>query len=215
MIGQVLTQDVVGLVEHIGRDIAGALSIGVPRLGKAPGYRPVPDDGELERIIRELPAKPFLAGDDGISMSLAGVQRKLPVAYARGEFAIPVDGAPSTHILKPGQRQAVRQRPERGALHGLARRAGLSVAEVSTGVAGTRSYLLVKRYDRVRRGGRLLRQHQEDFCQALGKPPAPSTSVTRRASEGRRCRTSSPWRGATWDRATCSFCCGQSSSTSC
>ena len=165
------TQDVVGLVEQIGRDTAGALSIGVPRLGKAPGYRPVPDNAALERIIRELPAKPFLAGEDGVSMSLAGVQQKLPVAYARGEFAIPVDGAPSTHILKPDNDRLYGSVQNEALCMVLARRAGLSAAEVSTGVAGSKSYLLVKRYDRVRRGGRLLRQHQEDFCQALGKPP--------------------------------------------
>lgn len=139
-IGQALgtsTQDVVGLIEQIGRDTAGALSIEVPRLGKAPGYRPVPDNAALERIIRELPAKPFLAGEDGVSMSLAGVQQKLPVAYARGEFAIPVDGAPSTHILKPDNDRLYGSVQNEALCMVLARRAGLSAAEVSTGVAGT------------------------------------------------------------------------------
>ena len=42
----------------------------------------------------------------------------------------------------------------------------------TTGVAGKRSYLLVKRYDRLEADGRWRRVHQEDFCQALGKPPA-------------------------------------------
>ena len=78
------------------------------------------------------------------------------MAYARGEFAIPVDGAPSTHILKPDNDRLYGSVQNEALCMILARRAGLSVAEVSTGVAGTRSYLLVKRYDRVRRAGRLV-----------------------------------------------------------
>ncbi|OYW29028.1 MAG: phosphatidylinositol kinase, partial [Caulobacter sp. 12-67-6] len=34
-----------------------------------------------------------------------------------------------------------------------------------------RSYLLVERYDRILDGGLIRRLHQEDFCQALGRPP--------------------------------------------
>ena len=85
--------DVIGLLERIGHDTAGALSVGHPRRGTAPGYRLVPDEAALERIIEELPAKPFLVGEEGVSMSLAGAQQKLPLTYADGRFAIPVDGA--------------------------------------------------------------------------------------------------------------------------
>jgi serine/threonine-protein kinase HipA len=44
--------------------------------------------------------------------------------------------------------------------------------DATTGRAGQRTYLLVKRYDRINVGGRWRRFHQEDFCQALGKPPS-------------------------------------------
>ena len=43
---------------------------------------------------------------------------------------------------------------------------------VTTGKAGKRTYLLVTRYDRIEQAGRWRRLHQEDFCQALGKPPS-------------------------------------------
>ena len=70
---KVSPQDIVGLLGHIGRDTAGALSIGEPRkLGIH--LQPVPDAAALERILNELPAKPFLVGERGVSMSLAGVQ---------------------------------------------------------------------------------------------------------------------------------------------
>ena len=43
---------------------------------------------------------------------------------------------------------------------------------LTTGQAGKRTYLLVQRYDRTGVGGRWRRLHQEDYCQALGKPPS-------------------------------------------
>ena len=55
----------------------------------------------------------------------------------------------------------------------LAARMGLSVAPVQPGVVVSRSFLLVERYDRrVTGDGTIKRLHQEDFCQALGVPPA-------------------------------------------
>ena len=64
----------------LGRDTAGALSIGKAGSSDPGGWIPVPDAVALERIINELPSKPFLVGEDGVSMSLAGVQHKLGVA---------------------------------------------------------------------------------------------------------------------------------------
>lgn len=167
-------QDVIGLLERIGHDTAGALTIGRHRAGMAPDYRPITDATELERIIEELPAKPFLAGEDGVSMSLAGAQDKLPVALLPdGRMGIPVNGAPSTHILKPDSRRRLWGSVQNDALcMTLADRCRLKTAAVTTGRAGERTYLLVTRYDRVQRDGHWLRVHQEDFCQALGKPPA-------------------------------------------
>jgi serine/threonine-protein kinase HipA len=54
----------------------------------------------------------------------------------------------------------------------LARRCGLNAASTTTGITGNRSYLLVTRYDRTFADGHWTRLHQEDFYQALGKPPA-------------------------------------------
>jgi serine/threonine-protein kinase HipA len=89
-----------------------------------------------------------------------------------GQIAIPGNGAPSSHILKPDS-------PGRlwGSVHNeafcltLARRVGLPAARVTTGLAGERQFLLVERYDRHWQGELLRRLHQEDFCQALGLPP--------------------------------------------
>jgi serine/threonine-protein kinase HipA len=165
--------DVIGLLSAIGRDTAGALSIGKPG-GTSPVYwRPVEKPEDLERIIEELPNKPFLVGDEGVSMSLAGVQSKLAVAVDdAGRICVPLEGSPSTHILKPDAERLWGGVQNEALCLTLAKRLNIPTPEVTTGKAGNRTYLLVKRYDRLEIGGRWRRLHQEDFCQALGKPPS-------------------------------------------
>lgn len=166
----VAQEDVLGLVAATGGDLAGALRVGGPR-GEHGGYRPVSSPEDLERIIGELPRKPFLAGDEGVTMSLAGAQDKLPVALLDDQIAIPLDGAPSTHILKPDNPRLPGSVQNEALCMVLAARCRLPVAPVTTGLAGDRSYLLVDRYDREGQAPTTTRLHQEDFCQALGLPP--------------------------------------------
>ncbi len=166
-------EDVIAILAEIGRDTAGALSIGKPGTADAGNWKPVGGAAALERIIEELPAKPFLVGEEGVSMSLAGAQTKLGVAVNEmGELCIPVDGAPSTHILKPDAGRLPGSVQNEALCLVLARRCGLVAPSVTTGKAGKRTYALVTRYDRIQRDGRWRRLHQEDFCQALGKPPS-------------------------------------------
>jgi serine/threonine-protein kinase HipA len=164
--------DVMGLIAETGRDLAGALTIGKPRPVEKDETITIDGEDQLERIIEELPAKPFLVGEEGVSMSLAGAQEKLPLALIDGKLAIPVNGTPSTHILKPDNPRLAGSVPNEALCMVLARRCGLSVADVTTGRAGGRSYLLVQRFDRGQDGERITRLHQEDFCQALGRSPA-------------------------------------------
>ncbi|MEJ5083339.1 MULTISPECIES: type II toxin-antitoxin system HipA family toxin [unclassified Ochrobactrum] len=173
---KVSPQDIVGVLAHLGRDTAGAISVGAPRKSGSTSVTPIPDEATLEKIINELPEKPFLIGTEGVSMSLAGVQDKLPVYMLDdGMLGVPTEGTPSTHILKPDAlktRLPASVQNEAFCMR-LARHCGLDVANVTTGVAGSRSYLLVERYDRIRDGkGFVRRIHQEDFCQVLGYFPA-------------------------------------------
>lgn len=165
-------EDAVAILTEIGRDTAGALSIGRPGSTETGGWKAIGPQRNLERIIEELPSKPFLVGEEGVSMSLAGVQSKLGVAIdARGRLCVPHDGAPSTYILKPDSNRLYGGVQNEALCLTLARRLGLAAVEITTGKAGSRSYLLVRRYDRIEQQGRWRRSHQEDFCQALGKPP--------------------------------------------
>jgi serine/threonine-protein kinase HipA len=164
--------DVIGLLSAIGGDTAGALSIGQPGRTATVQWRPVETSAELERLVEGLPNKPFLAGEEGVSMSLAGAQTKLAVAVDEaGRISIPMNGSPSTHILKPDVPRLS------GSVHNeafcltLARRIKLPTPNISTGRAGKRTYLLAQRYDRKYLSARWRRLHQEDYCQALGRPP--------------------------------------------
>ena len=166
-------EDVIGILAELGRDTAGALSIGKPGTTNTANWRPIPNARALERILEELPSKPFLVGEDGVSMSLAGVQTKLGVAIDdKGRICVPINGAPSTWILKPDSERLYGGVQNEALCLALAKRLGLNAPEVTTGKAGKRTYLMVKRYDRVEQAGRWRRLHQEDFCQALGKPPS-------------------------------------------
>ena len=179
-LGQLLglsRSDVIGLLSAIGGDTAGALSIGQPGRTATVQWRSIETPAELEGLIEGLPSKPFLAGEEGVSMSLAGAQTKLAVAVDEaGRISIPMNGSPSRHP-QDAHPQAGRA-STCGSVYNeafcltLARRINLSAPHVTTGRAGKRTYLLVERYDRRYQSGRWRRLHQEDYCQALGRPPA-------------------------------------------
>jgi serine/threonine-protein kinase HipA len=175
-LGQLLgmaRSDVIGLLSAIGGDTAGALSIGQPGRTASVQWRAIDKPQDLERLIDGLPSKPFLVGEEGVSMSLAGVQTKLAVAVdPTGCVCIPMNGSPSTHILKPDAPRLWGSVQNEAFCLTLARRMKIPTPSATTGQAGKRTYLLVKRFDRTEVSGRWRRLHQEDYCQALGKPPS-------------------------------------------
>ena len=57
-------------------------------------------DAEVVVILDELPRHPMLAGKDGLRLSLAGAQDKLPVVFGGACIGLPLNGTPSSHILK-------------------------------------------------------------------------------------------------------------------
>ena len=164
------------LLDRIGGECAGAITLlhageTPPPVSKEADYRLL-DDGELRRILDVLPDRPLLAGEEGVRLSLAGAQDKLPVLVVDGRIALPLHGAPSTHILKPPIRRFEDTVFNEGFCLALAKAIGLDVAAAEIRAVGDRPFLLVARYDRARgRDGAVRRLHQEDFCQALGIVP--------------------------------------------
>ncbi|MCI0622318.1 MAG: type II toxin-antitoxin system HipA family toxin [Acidobacteria bacterium] len=163
------------MLEQIGGECAGAVTF-VPAGENLPernyGYRTLSSQ-ELAAMLRELPKRPLLAGEDGIRLSLAGAQDKVAVRIEGNEISLPLGGAPSTHILKPAVERFAGVVFNEALCMKLAAAVGLPTAKVETRSVEDIEYLLVERYDRSHRQNQegsfsLERLHQEDFCQAQG-----------------------------------------------
>lgn len=178
------------MLERIGGECAGAVTF-------VPEGEPFPEQSyddrqlnekELADIIKELPRKPLLAGEQGMRLSLAGAQDKIAIIVNGDNISLPLGGAPSTHLLKPAIERFEGLVYNEAVCMTLANKIGLPTAQVEIRYADGIDYLLVKRYDRkmtLRSPGPLSgglfgaifrtynfeRLHQEDFCQALGVPP--------------------------------------------
>jgi serine/threonine-protein kinase HipA len=186
--------DIAGLLCHLGKDCAGALSVlpaGSPPT-KVPGFLDrdysVVDDDRLAAIIRALhDRKPLPEGTTDPS-PLAGVQTK--VALTRlpdGRFAepLPDTGAPTTHIIKVPDHQNLSDPKLEAESLRLAALLGFETAIAETLQIGGIDVLCVTRFDRnIDEKGKITRLHQEDFAQALGLPP--SLKYERRGEPGRR-----------------------------
>jgi len=81
-------------------------------------------------------------------------------------------GTPSTHILKPDPPEFPGLVASEAFAQRVAALAGLDAAEVRLEAFRDRPVLVVTRFDRELKGGRLVRRHQEDGCQALGTNPS-------------------------------------------
>ncbi len=169
--------DTFGLTLALGRDCAGALVIQPSGEGPPPTATVLTaerlsenDVGELVANLRSAP----LGADSRTRISLGGVQEKLLLTrLPDGGWGRPVDGTPSTHILKPEIQGFPHTVENEAFCMRLARHLGLAVADVETGLAAGRKLLVVRRYDRtVEPDGAVRRVHQEDLGQATGTPPS-------------------------------------------
>jgi len=183
--------DTIALLAAIGADCAGAVTfvtdtdtgigIGIG-IGSRPPAAGLPKtwneqpltEQQLSEAVEALPSAPLGVGDR-VRVSLGGMQAKLLLVRTPRGWTQPLDGQPSTHILKPDPKDLVR--PGLVAAEALTLRAaalaGLAAARVELVTVGGRLAVIVERYDRHRTGdATVARIHQEDGCQALGLNPA-------------------------------------------
>ena len=173
---QVSTQNDFALLDHIGGECAGAVTLLKP--GQVL-FSPEQDhdvqwlsDEEIVAVLDELPHRPMLAGKDGLRLSLAGAQDKLPVVFDGSRIGLPRNGTPSSHILKPAIRTLGGTVNNEGFCMALAEVMQLKPPKSHVHSVLGREFLLVERYDRVVDAQRQRqRLHQEDFCQALSVVP--------------------------------------------
>ena len=161
------------LLERIVGECAGAVRLlpeGTPHDANDEQMR-VLDDEEFARTLRELRRRPLLAGSRGLRLSLAGAQDKLPIRIVDGQVALPLGSTASTHIVKPAVPDFDGLVFNEAFCLALAAAVGLPTTAFIVGRADDIDYLAVERFDRSVDGERVVRIHQEDFCQALGIPP--------------------------------------------
>lgn len=169
--------DTFGLARALGRDCAGALVIqrddeDAPKAPTTLTAEPLTEE-DLALLVDNLRSAP-LGVNQRVRISLAGVQEKLLLTrLPDGTWGRPVDGTPSTHILKPEIREYPHTVENEAFCMRLARHLGMTVADIDTVTVNERQLIVVSRYDRaVARSGAVERIHQEDFCQATGLLPS-------------------------------------------
>jgi serine/threonine-protein kinase HipA len=181
LFGREDANDYFELLRAIGRDCAGAVVFTdaadqYAAIRERPGLLKM-DEAELAERLRNLPRAPLMDDPDvGTRISLAGAQAKMAVVVTGGAVALPINGFPSSHILKidiPLLPDSIRT--EHFCLR-LAKACNINVPKSSLHQAEDIVYMRIGRYDRrqqIKADGRstLHRVHQEDLCQAMGVHP--------------------------------------------
>lgn len=159
------------LLNHYGRDIAGAFTIsaGEPEPTRW-SVEPYSDDAFVDELRSVVDAPGFGVRDDS-ELSIAGIQNKLLVtALPNGAWGRPRNGQPSTHIVKLEDERHPGLLAGEHACMQLAYEVGLTSVETTLVRFDDLDALIVERYDRsIDPTTRAIRRiHQEDSCQALG-----------------------------------------------
>lgn len=166
--------NIFSLLEKIGGECAGAVSIykegDNSSIASQDSYR-ILDESEADEVLSSLSKTSLLEEEDEIRISCAGAQDKLAIAFIDGKIAIPMNNSPSTHIIKPPISDLANGVYNEFFCMKLAKKLGLQVPEVKILWIKNKAYYLVERYDRKLIRNKIIRLHQEDFCQALHIPP--------------------------------------------
>ena len=171
---QIPRENTFAFLKAIGGDCAGAVAFfpsgRTPAVVTAGEFRELSDD-EAGAVLDNLEKRPLDIGEEGLRISGAGAQDKLIACIRDGRVLLPLNGTPSTHIIKTEIRNYPGSVENEWYSMSLAAACGLSVAESGIVVIGGRRRFVSTRYDRMQADGRVKRLHQEDFCQMLGIDP--------------------------------------------
>jgi serine/threonine-protein kinase HipA len=163
------------LLEHIGLECAGAIQFVRPSelksLTEGLGDLVPCSEEEIGERLRSLIAQPKGSWIvDRERWSLAGAQSKFALRWKDGWFEA-TGAEPTTHIFKPGIHDFNDQALNEHLCLRTLSKAGLSVAHTEYREFNGTFAIVVERYDRFVDGGRVIRIHQEDFCQATSTLP--------------------------------------------
>ena len=171
---QIPRENTFALLKAIGGDCAGAVSFLTegtsPETSDKGEYREL-SDKEAGRILDNLQKRPLDVGEDGFRISGAGAQDKLIACMKDGQVLLPLNGTPSTHIIKPAMPDYPDSVENEWFAMRLADACRLSVAACDIAVIDGKRCYVCERYDRESIDGKVRRLHQEDFCQMLKVDP--------------------------------------------
>ena len=171
---QIPRENTFAFLKAIGGDCAGAVAFFPP--GRTPTadaigeFRELSDE-EAGAVLDNLEKRPLDIGEEGFRISGAGAQDKLIACIRDGRVLLPLNGTPSTHIIKTEIRNYPGSVENEWYAMSLAAACGLSVAESGIAVIGGKRRFVSTRYDRMTSEGGVRRLHQEDFCQMFGIDP--------------------------------------------
>lgn len=180
------TKQPFDLLASIGSDCVGAIQLYPEHAEVAPAKQvnavPVSDE-EIEQLLQGYREAPLGMGPDSddFRISLAGAQEKTALLWFDNQWCRPEGSTPTSHIIKlPIGHIAYNNLDLSESCENewlclrIAEQFGLPVAQTQLARFGEQRVLIVERFDRrwSRDNSWLIRLPQEDFCQALGIPPA-------------------------------------------
>lgn len=147
------------------------------------GYKPISCE-ELGEALT-LGATGMALLQEEARLSLAGAQSKIGLRIVRvdgrPQYFLPMGTAASTHIVKSPNRGFESLSENEHYCLQLAKASGINVAESSIETVADKTIFVTKRFDRETApatqgespgpSNKVVRTHQEDFCQILGKQP--------------------------------------------
>lgn len=161
--------DVITLLTHFGRDVAGAVQVYDPtQSGEPKKPRTIKlTQEQVLKLLENTKSTPLANKPKLGKTSLPGVQDKIVLAKIKGAWHQVLDGYPSTHIIKPVSKDypTIIFDEEYGAR--LARAVGLASYTTELEIFNGTTGLVIERYDRSAQIPPE-RIHQEDMNQALG-----------------------------------------------
>lgn len=162
-------------LKEFGKDCAGAIIISSEEVSPFTEHsnekKPINMENVYKAIDQNHSVADVVADMNPGYLSLAGAQDKFPAIFQDNKFYLPVDGTPTTHIVKvPIQRQGIKESVynEYYCME-LARAIGLGIPKCQVVGKGSHPLFVIDRYDRfIDEQKKIHRIHQQDFCQAQG-----------------------------------------------
>lgn len=169
------TRDELALLSVIGKDCAGAVQFCVAdeveaTIGREGSLQEC-SVGDIEIRLDEMDTDENASWTmPGEHWSLGGTQQKFALRRQHDRWYIAQGAEATTHIIKPGIRKMRAQALDEHASMRAAHIVGVDAAHTEYTSFKSQDAIVVSRFDRAGADGdQIVRLHQEDLCQALGR----------------------------------------------